>query len=935
MNLASSIDATVALQRHLYPMTQHVVERYYQQQSDLHPEESNKADESELDSASESEVEALIVHRSDEEDTVINGDFDNGEENDQRKLLLVKTNSIPLMTRFKTIIYKLFQADYERSLLIEKVTAMKQRAVSYDEWKDACLRLDELTDKVSWKQNPESTLYDYKLIENVTNELRFNRLSKNYSKLLYLIRTNWVRNLGDIGNVNLYRHSHVGTKYAIDDYMLESRLSLQTLLEDESDLDDNYLLGILQQTRRSIGRTALVLSGGGSFGLFHVGVLTTLFELDLLPRVISGSSAGAIVASIITTHHKDEIPSLLEHVVAQDFNIFKDDKRKSESENLLIKISRFFKNGTWFNNKHLINTMIGFLGDLTFREAYNRTGKILNITVSPATLFEQPRLLNNLTAPNVLIWSAVCASCSLPGIFPSSPLYEKDPKTGEKKEWSGSSSVKFVDGSVDNDLPISRLSEMFNVDHIIACQVNVHVVPFLKLSVSCVGGELEDEFSARFRQNLSKVYDFLSNEMVHLLEMGSEIGIAKNTLTKFRSVLSQQYSGDITILPDLSMLFRINELLANPSKDFILREVTNGVKATWPKISIIENHCGQEFALDKAISYLKGKIIVSSSIRNPLQFSNMTIGLINHHNQKEKPETEEEEEQRKEQQRNTSYSNVLDDNLIESESTNSLRLLPENGVTGLAEDKANIHNLLYSPQAAISPTSNTLIHRPRYSQATERTTKSLSFSESSSNVKATNDANINDPHSPFRKASTGTTIFQRPKYYTEPRANINSPSYFGSIDNMEGSNDAYQFLESTPVIPNNTLAYMLENAKFKDTLNTSPTLHRRRSTRAHTYISPRHNKSKINPRTGKYMTYSQQNQQAQRHHHHHRYKVSNVDLMANSRRNSADARLNSSPDDGAPDAKERRLILRRNNSDYLFRNGSSTEQSSSVSPDQE
>ena len=150
--------------------------------------------------------------------------------------------------------------------------------------------------------------------------------------------------------------------------------------------------------------------------------------------------------------------------------------------------------------------------------------------------------------------------------------------------------------------------------------------------------------------------------------------------------------------------------------------------------------------------------------------------------------------------------------------------------------------------------------RPRYSQATERTTKSLSFSESSSNVKATNDANINDPHSPFRKASTGTTIFQRPKYYTEPRANINSPSYFGSIDNMEGSNDAYQFLESTPVIPNNTLAYMLENAKFKDTLNTSPTLHRRRSTRAHTYISPRHNKSKINPRTGKYMTYSQQNQ---------------------------------------------------------------------------
>ena len=44
--------------------------------------------------------------------------------------------------------------------------------------------------------------------------------------------------------------------------------------------------------------------------------------------------------------------------------------------------------------------------------------------------------------------------------------------------------MKFVDGSVDNDLPITRLLEMFNVDHIIAVQVNPHVVPILRVSVS-------------------------------------------------------------------------------------------------------------------------------------------------------------------------------------------------------------------------------------------------------------------------------------------------------------------------------------------------------------------------------------------------------------------------------------------------------------------
>ncbi|SCU85312.1 LAME_0D00892g1_1 [Lachancea meyersii CBS 8951] len=531
--------------------------------------------------------------------------------------------------KLASIVKRLFSRDYERNVLIEKVTQEKQHATSYEEWVAAALRLDELTRTNEWKAREETALYDYKLIQTHTENMRQARQDRDYAQLLYLIRTTWIRNLGNMGNVNLYRHSHVGTKYVIDEYMRESKLALQELVR-HSDLDESYLLGMLVQTRKNIGRTALVLSGGGTFGLFHIGVLATLLEQDLLPRVISGSSAGAIVASILCSCHRREIVGLVESVLEKELNIFQDDSEKTQGENLLIKISRFFKSGTWFDNKNLVKTMIDFLGDLTFREAYNRTGKILNVTVSPASVFEQPGLLNNLTAPNVLIWSAVCASCSLPGIFPSTPLYEKDSKTGETREWN-SSTVKFVDGSVDNDLPISRLSEMFNVDHIIACQVNLHVFPILKISVSCVGGEIEDEFSARFRQNLSSVYNFVSNEIIHVLEIVTELGIATNVLTKFRSILSQQYSGDITILPDIKMLFRLNELLANPSTDFLLRETVNGARATWPKISIIKNHCEQEFELDKAISYLKGKIISNPSFttKNPFQFTDLSISLIN------------------------------------------------------------------------------------------------------------------------------------------------------------------------------------------------------------------------------------------------------------------------------------------------------------------
>ncbi|AMD21042.1 HEL239Wp [Eremothecium sinecaudum] len=514
------------------------------------------------------------------------------------------------------------------NIIVDKLLQEKEHATSYDDWLAASVRLDELTQKERWKQEEESSLYDWSLVKYYTEKMRAAREKEDWRQLLYIIRTTWVRDLGNICNVNLYRHSHVGTKYIVEEYLEESKRSLHELVY-KSNLDVKYMLSTLIQTRKNIGRTALVLSGGSTFGLFHVGVLSTLFDQDLVPRVISGTSAGAMIASIMCVHHKHELRDLVSDLLERDFNIFQDDSQKSSKENFFIKLSRFLKNGTWFSNKNLIDTMMGFLGDLTFREAYNRTGKILSITVSPESLHEQPRLLNYLTAPNVLIWSAVCASCSVPGVFPSSTIYEKDPKTNKTTEWN-SSSVKFVDGSVDNDLPIAKLSEMFNVDHIIACQVNIHVFPFLKLSLSCVGGEVQDEFSARLKQNLSAVYNFCVNEVIHLLELGSEVGIARNFFSKSASVLSQQYSGDITILPNLTMLFRIGELLTNPTKEFLLREAVNGARATWPKISIIKNHCEQEFELDRVINYLKGKLISNpSQTRGPFQIVDSSISLIN------------------------------------------------------------------------------------------------------------------------------------------------------------------------------------------------------------------------------------------------------------------------------------------------------------------
>ena len=49
------------------------------------------------------------------------------------------------------------------------------------------------------------------------------------------------------------------------------------------------------------------------------------------------------------------------------------------------------------------------VGDLTFAESFALTGRVLNIAVASANQAEPHRLLNYLTSPDVLVWSAaVC-----------------------------------------------------------------------------------------------------------------------------------------------------------------------------------------------------------------------------------------------------------------------------------------------------------------------------------------------------------------------------------------------------------------------------------------------------------------------------------------------------------------------------------------------
>lgn len=155
----------------------------------------------------------------------------------------------------------------------------------------------------------------------------------------------------------------------------------------------------LKRARAAYGRTALCLSGGGMMGCYHFGAIKALLEENVLPHIISGTSAGSAAAALVCTRTDEEIKrDLCPEILSGKMTCF----ARSWPDRLRCAYS----NGYLFDKEEWISLIEWFTcGDLTFEEAYKKTGRILCITVSATTMRAPPVLLNYITAPDVTIAS--------------------------------------------------------------------------------------------------------------------------------------------------------------------------------------------------------------------------------------------------------------------------------------------------------------------------------------------------------------------------------------------------------------------------------------------------------------------------------------------------------------------------------------------------
>ncbi len=466
---------------------------------------------------------------------------------------------------------------------VEKIIA---QAEDYQTFHQASLYHDELSGAEEWKEADESSDYDYQLIRKRVARIKEARARDDASALMSILHEGIHGNLGNLASPALGKHCKIGTKKLIEEFLEQVCEALEFIYHvDETEVDFYEKLSFFDETSHAYGQSCLMLSGGAGLGFFHAGVVKSLLEHDLVPDVVSGASAGSIIAALIGTRGKEELTDILSaESIHQQFSQWS-------------RFRGFHKDG-FFDSTNLENALIDLFDLTTFEEAYQKTGIHMTITVSPADLHQISRLLNAKTSPNAIITQSVRASCAIPYVFSPVYLKAKNPQ-GEVIPYIPNR--QFADGSLMADLPFDRLARLYGVNHSIVSQTNPLAAPFIGRAKN--KSESITQLTLRHAASMAKknsIYIF------DVLERMTSHDSVKRGIHKVRSIIEQQYVGDINILPKRG-LADMKQIFANPTIADLQRLIDDAERASWPHIDMIKRNTKISKTFQKYLKLLKQK----------------------------------------------------------------------------------------------------------------------------------------------------------------------------------------------------------------------------------------------------------------------------------------------------------------------------------------
>ena len=456
------------------------------------------------------------------------------------------------------------------SRALREATEALERAESYPEWKQAAAAHDQLSGAAAWREDGDSLYYDHALMRKDVGSLKQLREAGDGRGLVDALTASVYRHQADIAAHELYVTALSGPKHLVRDWLDEVEAALTWLvLHPVQGLSPTDKRRRFEDAWKVYGRSALMLSGGATWGFYHLGVVKSLFEAGVLPDILSGASTGAMVAAGVCTRTDREVADMFANPECLRLDGL-----------LPLEPRRALEAGAWLNPERLHEVLRHNVGDWTFAEAFARSGRALNISVSPTRTRQKPRVLSHLTSPDVLVASGALASSALPGLFPPVVL---DARSADGRVVPYAPSERWVDGSIYGDLPKLRLARLHNVNHFIVSQTNPHVTFFVGkqgergvvpavAGVATATARTQGAYTADVVRRLTPAWG----------------GPIRQAADRAYALVTQDYRGDIEIHPRFRADL-LRKVVVNPTRADLAVFIREGERATWPRLPMIED----------------------------------------------------------------------------------------------------------------------------------------------------------------------------------------------------------------------------------------------------------------------------------------------------------------------------------------------------------
>lgn len=487
----------------------------------------------------------------------------------------------------------------------ERLRKNLRKQTSYEDWVKGAKDLDRHLGSDKWKEDEDSSYYQPRTIKRVLVEMRKLRHNAEQEEhensnapgfraidnLRGLAEACVKNNFSGFEDPHLYSETYYGTKDLVQAYVDEVSRTLKFMFSS-SQLSQKEKRNLSKQLGTNFGRTALCLSGGATFAYYHFGIAKALLDADVLPDIITGTSGGALVAALLGTRTNEELKKLLIPALAHKITACHDP--------ISVWFPRWWRTGARFESVDWAKRCSWFCyGSLTFLEAYQRTGRSLNVTCVPSDPHSPSILANYLTAPDCVIWSAVLASAAVPGILNPVVLMRKT-STGQLEPYSFGH--KWKDGSLRTDIPLKSLNLHFNVNYSIVSQVNPHINTFFFSSRGSVGRPVTHRRGRGWRGGFlgSAAELYLKQDLTKWLKFLRHLELLPRPLGQDWSQLwLQRFSGTVTIWPRC-VISDFWHILSDPDMDRLARMLHVGQLAAWPKLKFISNRMAIEKVIQEA-----------------------------------------------------------------------------------------------------------------------------------------------------------------------------------------------------------------------------------------------------------------------------------------------------------------------------------------------